>query len=229
MTTPSGPVAHALLRAVSTLVSTLGLCGLLPASAEIIDRIAVSVGNQAITTSDIDREIRVTTLLNHTPLDFSPTARRATADRMVEQRLILRELENSRYPEPADSEIEPELQQFKKEFANDEEYRRALADRGLTEQDVKRELLWQRRLLLFIDVRFKPGIQVSPQDIQDYFTKVVEPAARLAHPDEPPTLDDYRDKIEEKLIGDQVDKQMNVWLDNARTRDQVTFHPEAFQ
>ena len=68
--------------------------------AEIIDRIAVSVGNQAITISDLDREIRVTAFLNRTPPDFSPAARRATADRMVEQRLILRELENSRYPSP---------------------------------------------------------------------------------------------------------------------------------
>jgi hypothetical protein len=200
------------------------------ACAEIIDRIAVSVGNQAITTSDLDREIRVTTFLNRAPLDFGPAARHATADRMVEQRLILRELENSRYPEPADSEIEPVLQQFKKDhFATDAEYRAALAERGITEQDVKNELLWQRRLLLFIDVRFKPGVQVSPQEIEDYFTKVVEPAARLAHPGDPVKLDDYRSQIEEKLTGEQVDKQMSVWLDNARTRDQVVFHPEVFR
>jgi hypothetical protein len=198
--------------------------------AEIIDRIAVSVGNQAITTSDLNREIRVTAFLNRTQPDFSPAARRATADRMVEQRLILRELDNSRYPAPAASEVDPLLEQFRKNnFPSDPEYRRALAERGITEQDVREELLWQRRLLLFVNVRFRPGVQVSPQEIQDYFSKAVEPAARLAHPGQPVTLDDYREQIEEKLTGEQVDKQMNAWLDSARTRDQVVFHPEAFE
>ena len=72
----------------------------------------------------------------------------------------------------------PTLDKFKKDnFANDEEYRRALAAAGIAEQDLRDELLWQRRLLQFIDVRFRPGVQVSAQDIQDYFDKVVEPAA----------------------------------------------------
>ena len=198
--------------------------------AEIIDRIAVSVGNLVITTSDMDREIRVTTFLNRAQPDFGPASRRTTADRMVEQRLILRELENSRYPEPAASEADPILEHFKKTYyPTAEEYSRALTERGISEQDVKDVLLWQRRLLLFIDVRFRPGVQVSAQEIQDYFTKVVEPAARAAHPGQPVTLDDYHDEIEEKLAGDQVDKQLNAWLADTRERSQVVFHPEAFQ
>jgi hypothetical protein len=198
--------------------------------AEIIDRIAVSVGNQAITTSDLDREIRVTAFLNRSQPDFSPTARRATADRMVEQRLILRELENSRYPVPPASEIDPILEKFKKDnYLSDEGYFHALASAGITDQQVRDELLWQRRLLLFIDVRFRPSAQVSEQDIEDYFHKTVEPAAEAAHPGQPVTLDEYRDQIQEKLTGDQVDKQMTAWLANTRQRSEVVFHPEAFQ
>ncbi len=41
------------------------LCLLLTAQAEIIDRIAVTVGNQVITELQIDEELRVTALLNH--------------------------------------------------------------------------------------------------------------------------------------------------------------------
>jgi hypothetical protein len=198
--------------------------------AEIIDRIAVSVGNQAITTSDLERETRVTAFLNRSQPDFSPAALRATADRMVEQRLILRELENSRYPVPAAAEIDPILEKFKKDnFAGDEEYRRALTQSGITDRQVRDELLWQRRLLLFLDVRFRPAVQVSDQEIRDYFSKVVEPAARAAHPGQPVSLEEYRDRIEEKLTGDQVDKQMSAWLAGARQRSEVVFHPEAFQ
>jgi hypothetical protein len=198
--------------------------------AEIIDRIAVSVGNQAITASDLDREIRVTAFLNRSQPDFSPTARHATADRMVEQRLILRELENSRYPEPPAAEIDPILEKFKKDnFASEEDYFRALAGAGITDRQVRDELLWQRRLLLFIDVRFRPSAQVSEQDIEDYFHKTVEPAAEAAHPGQPVTLDEYRDQIQEKLTGEEVDKQLTAWLKNARQRSEVVVHPEAFQ
>ena len=210
------------------LCGALLLCVLL--HAEIIDRIAASVGNLVITASDLDRQIRVAAFLNRTKPDFSPASRRAMAERMVDQKLILRELDNSRYPAPAAAEVDPLFEQLKKDnFASDEDYRRALADDGVSEQDVKDQLLWERRLLLFIDVRFRPGVQVSAQDIQDYFTKVVEPAASAAHPGQPVTLEGYRAQIEEKLTGDRVDQQMNAWLENAKHRTEVVFHAEALQ
>jgi len=213
-----------LAHSISLLLVAAGL------HAEIIDRIAVSVGNQAITSSDIDREIRITAFLNRSQPDFSPAARHAAADRMVEQRLILRELENSRYPVPPASEIDPILEKFKKDnFASDDDYFHALAGAGIDDREVRDELLWQRRLLLFIDVRFRPSAQVSQQDIEDYFHKTVEPAAEAAHPGQPVTLDEYRDQIQEKLTGDQVDKQMTAWLASTRRRSEVVFHPEAFQ
>lgn len=213
-----------LAHSISLLLVAAGL------HAEIIDRIAVSVGNQAITASDLDREIRVTAFLNRSQPDFSPAARRATADRMVEQRLILRELENSRYPAPPVSDIDPILEKFKKDnFVTDADYFRALAESGATDQQVRDELLWQRRLLLFIDVRFRPAVQVTEQDIEDYFHKTVEPAAEAAHPGQPITLDEYRDRIQEKLTGEEVDKQLTAWLASARQRSEVVFHPEAFQ
>jgi len=221
---PGGP-PHC-LRLLPCLA--LLLCALL--HAEIIDRIAASVGNLVITASDLDRQIRVAAFLNRTQPDFSPASRRAMAERMVDQKLILRELDNSRYPAPAAAEVDPIFEKFKKDnFASDEEYRRALADDGVSEQDVRDQLLWERRLLLFIDVRFRPGVQVSAQDIEDYFTRVVEPAARAAHPDQPVTLDSYRAQIEEKLTGDRVDQQMNAWLANAKRRTDVVFHEEALQ
>jgi hypothetical protein len=197
---------------------------------EIIDRIAVSVGNRVITTSDVDREIRVTALLNGVKPDFSAAAKKATTERLVEQKLIRNELESARYPTPAAAEVEPELAAFqKKYFAGDAEFQQALTAAGVTAQDLRDELLWQRSLLLFIEVRFRPGVQVTDQEIQDYFDQTVAPAARLAHPDQTPKLADYRDQIEEKLIGQKVDQEMDRWLAAARKRNQIVYHQEALQ
>jgi hypothetical protein len=199
----------------------------LAAHAGIIDRIAVSVGNRVVTTSDINREIRVVSFQQHVQPVFNAAARRLTAARMVEQKLIRRELESSSYPIPSPSDIEPEFK--KQNFPSDEAFRRSLADYGIAEQDFLDELLWQRTLLLFIEIRFRPGIQVSDQDIQDYFQTVVEPAATAAHPGQPVALEDYRARIEETLTGQRVDSQVDTWLKEARARTEVVYHAEAFQ
>jgi peptidyl-prolyl cis-trans isomerase SurA len=211
---------------------TLFLCALLAAAArgEIIDRIAVSVGNQVITESDLIREIRVTAFLEKVKPDLSPAGRRATAERMVEQKLIRRELETSRYPSPSPEEVDPLIEKFRKEnFRDEADWQRSLAEDGITEKDVRNELLWQRSLLLFVGVRFRPGVQVSDQEIRDYFDKVVEPAARLAHPGEPVVLEEFRPLIENTLAGQRADREMDAWLKEARRRTEIAFHDEVFQ
>jgi len=200
------------------------------AHAEIIDRIAVSVGNSVITASDLDREVRVTALLNSMPPDFTPASKRATAERLIEQKLIRREIELSRYPTPDAATVEPVLEESRKtHFKSDDDFRRALAEYGITEQDVKDQLLWQLTLLRFIEVRFRPGVQATDQDIRDYFEKVVKPAAEAAHPGEPVMLDDYRDKIEEALTGQRADRELDSWLKETRKRTEIVFHEELFQ
>jgi hypothetical protein len=202
----------------------------LAAAADIIDRIAVSVGNRVVTTSDLDREIRVSAFLGGTQPDFSPASKRATAERLIDQTLIRRELGTSRYPDSAVGEIQTALADFKKkQFAGDDEYRRALQAYGITEEEVKDELRWQRTLLMFLGVRFRAGVEVSEQDILDYFTRVVEPAARNAHPGQAPELSEYHDQIEEKLTGDRVDQEVEVWLQEARKRTDVVYHEEALR
>ena len=211
---------HCLLPALTAVAA-------LAAQAEIIDRVAVSVGTTAIAASDLEREIRITSFLNGVPPDFSSQNRRATADRMVEQKLIRRELELSRYPAPEPSSVESELQDFRKmHFQSDAQYQQALRETGLAEQDVRDELLWQLTLLRFIDVRFKPGVQVTEQEIQNYFDKTVKPAAQSG---QSVSLEDYRNEIEETLSGRRADQELDKWLKEARTRTEIVYHEEAFQ
>jgi hypothetical protein len=200
------------------------------ASATVIDRIAVSVGNRVIAASDIDREIRVTAFLNGVKPDFSAKARREAANRMVEQTLVRREVESNGYPAPTMDEVQATLDQFKQQhYPNGADYEKELAADGIKEQDVLNELSWQRTLLSYIDVRFRPTVQVTDQEIEDYFTKVVKPAAEAGHPGQAPQLDRYRAQIEETLAGQKVDQELNRWLAQARQRNQVVFHDEAFQ
>lgn len=198
--------------------------------AEIIDRVALSVGNTAITTSDLEREIRVTALLNGVRPDFGPATKRATAERMVEQKLVQHELEVSRYPAPEPSTVERELDEFRKQhYKTDSEFQRALADAGVSLQEVKDELLWQLTLLRFVDIRFRPAVRVSESEIEDYFEKAVKPVAQAAHPGEAVTLDRYYNDIEERLAGERTDKQLDTWLQEARQRTEIVYHEETLR
>jgi peptidyl-prolyl cis-trans isomerase SurA len=200
------------------------------ARAEIVDRIAVSVGNQVITTSDINREIRVTSFQQRLPLDLSAVNRRATAERLVLQRLISRELENSRYPAPPDVDVGKKIAEVRKDFyPTAEEFSQALAKYGIAETDFKEELLRQLAMQMFIEIRFRPGVQVSDAEIEDYFHKSVESVARAAHPGKTPALEDYHDEIEEHLIGERVNQQLDAWLQQARKHIEVVYHEEALR
>ena len=201
-----------------------------PARAEIIDRIAVSVGYQVITVSDLEREIRVTAFLNRSNPDFSPAGRRKTANRMVEQRLVRRELELSRYPVPDRSEAIPILQKFKQEnYPQPGEYEKALSAAHLTDAEVRDEILWQLTLVRFIDVRFRPAVHVPDEEVKEYYEKNVLPAAKLTTPGQVPSIDDYRDSIEETLTQHKVDEELNTWMQEARKRTGVEFRDEVFQ
>jgi parvulin-like peptidyl-prolyl isomerase len=200
------------------------------ARGEIIDRIAASVGNKVITASDLDRALRVAAFQDGLKPDFSPERKRAAAEAMIEQKLIQTELSNSRYPLPDPAELVPAIEQFKKaHYKDDQQYRATLAEYGITEADFKELLLWQRTLLLFIQVRFETGVQLADGDVEQYFTNTVKPAAEAAHPGQPVSLEDYRDQIERKLTGQRADQQMDIWLRDVRRRTNVVVHEEVLR
>jgi parvulin-like peptidyl-prolyl isomerase len=209
------------------------VCAILLAAAahgEIVDRIAVSVDKRVITQSDLDRAIRVAAFQDGVKADFSPARKHAVAEALIEQKLVQIELENSRYPLPDPSELAPAIERFKKEhFKDDADYRRALAEYGITEQDFRDMLLWQRTLLLFVQVRFETGVQFTDAEVEDYFEKTVKPAAEASHPGEPVSIEDFRAEIGKTLTGQRTDQQLDTWMRDVRRRTNIVIHEEVLQ
>jgi len=208
------------------------LLGLLAtaACAEVIDRIAVTLDSQVITASEITLEIRITAFLNGDALDFSPEARRKAADRLIEQKLIRKEMQVGRYTSPSPEEVEPMLKQIQAQrFHSAEEYRQALAQYGISEDELKAHLLWQITLLRFVDLRFRPGVEVTDAEIQAYFDRNL--AELETHPGTSTklALDDVRARIRGILTAQGADKLLDEWLSEARRRTRIEFHQEAFQ
>jgi len=198
--------------------------------ADIIDRIAVTLDSQVITESEVLLEIRLTAFQNGAPLDFKPEAKREAAGRLIEQKLIRKEIEVGRYIQPNPADVEPMLKQMETQrFHSPDEFNHAMEKYGVRADDLKAHLLWQLTLLRFIDVRFRPGIQISDQDIQQYFNQKLPELEKQAGPEKKIRLDDLRDKIQDALTDERVDQQLNDWLAETRKHMRIEFHPEAFQ
>jgi hypothetical protein len=202
--------------------------GLSPLSAEIIDRIAITAGNQVITESQIDEEIRITAFLNREKLDVNPDARKQAASRLVEQALVKREMDLSHYPLPQAGDASAALAGVKATYPNEADFAAALQSYGISAADLTRRLLWQFTLLRFIDYRFRPGIQIPGTDMQTYYRQQVSGWEQQGI--KPiPTLEDSRDQIEEILTQKRIDQALDQWMADARKQAAVTYRDATLQ
>ncbi len=216
----------------------------------LLDRIAVTVGKDVITEGEIDEEIRMTALLNNQPPDFTEPAKRAAAERLIDQHLIRGDMRLSNWPQPEASESATLLAQFKRDhFHNDASaYRDTLNRYGVTETELKQHLLWQLAALRYTDFRFQPDIPPPSEALrQQLGEKTRERAAsnaRQAHPTStapplqlghapPPRTDQSGAPPEtptpQNPVPQTVDQQMDAWLKQARARARIVYHQEAFQ
>lgn len=204
---------------------------LLPAlaGAETIDRIAITAGNHAITSSELELQMRMTAFLNGDPLDLGDAARRRASERLVEQALIRREMELSRYPRPEAFEAQPLLADLRKDprFASEESYRAQLARYGVSEEELLRHLLLQLTTLRFIEYRFRSGVQVQDSDIREYYEEEFLPAWRERSAGQPPSFEESREQIESILEARAVNRALDRWLKQAREQTRIRFHREA--
>jgi hypothetical protein len=196
--------------------------------AEIIDRVAVVVGNSVITESEILREIRLAAFLNGEPTDFSVAAKRKTADRLVERRLIRTEINVSLYPAPEADALEQMIKDVQARLGSPERYKRELERTGLTEDEVKAHLREAVGTLRFLDFRFRPGTQIGEDEIRKYFDDVLQPQLRNGSPGAEFALGDYHKQVEDALIADHVDKASDAWLKETRDHTRIEFRSAVF-
>jgi hypothetical protein len=196
------------------------------AASEVIDRIAVTVENSVITESELLRHIRLTALLNGAKPDYSSASKREIADKLIEQTIIRREINTTRYMATNMKKAESLYEEFRARFKTAAAYEAALRESSVTDGEVRDAFLWQSTLLEFIDVRFRPGIQVPENEIRDYFETEVKPKAA---PGREIAFDDVRDDIEEILTEQRVDNALDRWLGQARTQMRIVFKDEVFE
>ena len=192
--------------------------------AVIIDRIAIVVGgDKIIKDSDIDRDIRFVSFINKQKVDFGADARRAAANRLIDQMLIRREIEVGMYSVPSESDVEKTLAAVEKSRCSaTAQCKKELAAYGLTQQELKEYLSWQLTVLQFIDARFRPAVMVSDNEVEKYYQQHLT-ELRKQNPGKPDTLEALHDQIQQTISAEHVNQQFDAWLKARRQAIKIEY------
>lgn len=203
------------------------LLAVVSAPAEIIDGIAATIDRGVITRGEVRLNVRLTAFLNGEPVPEGDAALRDAMERLVEQFLIRREVEDSRYPLASIDDARQMLSDIVRErFGGDTaRYQRALEEYGLRDDDLLAELRWQITALRFIDVRFGSGVQIRPEEIQAYFQQEVLAKFR-AEGDPPQLTDELAEQISQTLLRNTANEGADAWLRETRERSAIDIRPE---
>lgn len=195
-------------------------------SGDVLDRVAVSIGIQVITESQIVEEIKLNSFLNNEPPNFSSATKRASADRLIEQKLVRKEMDLGHYPAAAPAEAVAIIENLLKTRAHSrEDFDGQLKAAGITFAELQDHLLWGLTLSHFIDLRFRPAVQVTNRDVTKYYQEKVIPTFNGP---QKPTLDDVRARIEDTLKAERSDAELDAWLKDTRAHTAIQYQKEVF-
>jgi hypothetical protein len=185
--------------------------GLLSAQ-ETVDRIVARVENDIVLLSDIRALSRYQQLV-----EGKSETEPQILDRLIDQWIVRTEADVAHFPHPSDADIDRGLLRLQKSFTSTEEYETRKKQIGLSESEVRGIVASQLYLSNYLDSRFRPGVQIEPKAIEEFYQTAVLPVAK-ARGQEPPSLDAARDSIQEALVQRGINDQADRWLKESRLR-----------
>jgi hypothetical protein len=194
------------------LVLLLLATGTEAVAQEVVDRVAARLENDIILMSDIRALSRYQQFL-----DGKTETDAQILDRLIDQWIVRTEANVSRFPPPSAGDIERSVEAVRKSFTSVEEYEARKKQTGLSDAAVREMAAAQLYLSSYLDSRFRPGVQIDPKTVEDFYQKSVVPRAK-ARGQEPPPLDEARELIQEALVQRGINDQADQWLIESKAR-----------
>jgi peptidyl-prolyl cis-trans isomerase SurA len=197
-------------------------------AATTIDRIVAVVGKHPIKQSDIDRDLRVTQFLNQEPPDSSIASQKKSLERLIDQELIRRDMAIAGNTGHLEDEAKDLLAKVTRDRFHDSKplLNADLARRGLKEPQLLEQLQWQLVVLRFIDQRFRAGVMVTDDEIKKYYD---EHSQQLSSGPGEHTIEALSPKIRETLEGEEVNRNFEEWLAEARKEAVIEYKVDALK
>ena len=201
------------------------------AAVETLDRVVASVGNTAITASDVEDEYRLELVLEgKDPSGPDPEAAtlNGVRDRLIDRILLDEEVQAGQIKVSAhDQTVTDRLQAVRRKFPGEESFQGTLRALGLDEQELREKLAQEEATLRLIDQRLRPVATVEPAAIETYYRDTLLPELGRQGQKPPPALDEVRDRIREILVQQKINQLLAAWLQTLRARREVRLHGSA--
>ena len=199
-----------------------------PASPVVLDKVVAVVNNQAILSSDIDNEIRLS-VLDPGRGGLGVLTRQHALDQFIGRALIQQQIrqEDLQSAAPTQADVEARLIEIRKEVpacvrencVSDAGWKSFLSSQGLTEERVATYLRYRVEILRFIEERFRQGVSIQPAEIEAYYHNTLLPQYSKGEPI--PPLDQVSTRIQEILLQQHVNAMFDDWLSNLRKQGDV--------
>ncbi len=192
-----------------------------------LDRVIAVVNDDVILESDVDQERR---LIAFQPFRDASRGfgREQIIERLINRALILRQAQLQPEGEVTDKQVEEQLTALRKAIPACKEYHcetdagwsRFVTDQGFTMPELKK--LWRERMevLRFIELRFRSGIQITNDEIREYYEKTLLPQY-AKQGSVAPKMETIADRIQEILLQQRVSNLLGDWLKSLRAQGTV--------
>lgn len=199
-----------------------------PAGAQTLDRVVASIGDVAITQSDIEREYALEMLIDHARLPEAPPDTAAldrVRDRLIDQKLLAQQAQAGG---PRAAHVAgiaaARLADIRKRFSKAEGLDSALRSLGMDEHQLLQLLEGQERTLEMINQRLRPVASPDATEVQTYYKETFLPEFARRGKGPPPPLREVEGQIREILTQQKIDQQLTAWLGELRSTHRVKIH-----
>jgi hypothetical protein len=177
------------------------------------------VDEDPILASEMERVVALG-FVQPKPGEADTAFRRRILDDLIEQRLRFHEIDRYGFEQVPVDLIEKSVADIRARFPNDEAFRKALRDLGLTQQALRQLVARQLMVLTHVEEQLGPRVFVSLDDITQYYRNVLTPEMQKQRQPVPP-LDDVREQIRTVLKEQRLNQELDKWTEELRRKADI--------
>ena len=174
-------------------------------SAVILDQISAIVDEQIITHSEVSATEKLA--LNVSGLPPAPTP----LEQRINHHLVIQQIERQPPPTVSREMIQEVVESFTRKLGGPEEFLLFLNSIGMNYEDFDREVREQLSIREFINIRFRPFVNVRIEDAEAHYNEVLKPELELKGEKVPPFAEAF-ELIQSKLAESRVQERTKEWL-----------------
>jgi parvulin-like peptidyl-prolyl isomerase len=192
--------------------------------AQVLDRIAVTVGKTVITEGEVLTNLKVAAFLDQKEPDLSGPSKKAAAARLVDQLLLRREVPSSGNI----GDVSVVIADLKKRYSSEAEYHKALEHYGISEQDVIDQLQNGLESVDASNRRFRSEVQVTDEQVHARYSILAKQLRDKGAPSVP-TEEASHDQIQDLLVDQGVSDALEKWLEMMRAESSIVYREAVFK